>query len=143
MPSKILVPLDASETAQAAAAHAIGLARQQSADLRFLAVVDFGSFVAFEPNAMAQLNNDVRQMLDGWMQQATDVGLHASTVIAETSPEVADIAHAIVAEAQSWGSDLIVFGSHGHNGLHHLLRDSVTDGVAHLSSIPVLRVQKA
>ncbi len=140
MPTKILIALDASETAQVAAAHAICLAQQQTAAVRFLVVIDYGSFIAFEPNAIRLLNDDARQMLDGWMQQAAGVGLDASTAISETTAEAADIADVIVAEAQSWGADLIVFGSHGHGGMHHLLHEGVTNGVTHLSSIPVLRV---
>ncbi len=141
MTTKILIPLDASDTAQAAAAHAIGLAREQGAAVRFLVVIDFNSFMGSVPNMIEVISNDARLMLDGWMQRATDAGLRASTAIAETSPEATDIAAAITADAQAWDADLIVFGSHGHSGLHHLLQPSVAAGVERLCAIPVLNVQ--
>lgn len=141
MTTKILIPLDASDTAQAAAAHAIGLAREHAAAVRFLVVIDFNSFMGSVPNMIEVMSNDARQMLDGWMQSATDAGLQASTAIAETSPEATDIAAVITADAQAWGADLIVFGSHGHSGLYHLLQPSVAAGVERLCAIPVLNVQ--
>lgn len=46
----------------------------------------------------------------------------------------------IADEAASWPADLIVLGTHGHKGVERLLLGSVAEGVARLSSIPVLLI---
>ncbi len=43
----------------------------------------------------------------------------------------------ILDEAEAWGADLIVIGTHGHGGLHRLLHRSVSDAVAHGASCAV------
>ncbi|MHB1669750.1 MAG: universal stress protein [Thiomonas sp.] len=140
MYSKILVPLDASATAQTAAEHAIAMARSLKAALRFMTVIDFNGFIGAVPSIVGVMNNDARLMLDDWMSKASQWGLDASTAIAETDPNTPRVADAIVAEAGRWNADLIVIGSHGRSGVRHLLLGSVAEGVARRSMIPVLIV---
>jgi nucleotide-binding universal stress UspA family protein len=48
---------------------------------------------------------------------------------------------AVVEEAQRWGVDLIVVGTHGRRGLDRLLLGSVAEGVARTApvSVPLVR----
>ena len=140
MYTKILVPLDASSTAQIAAEHAVVLARDHHAAVRFLTVIDFNSFIGAFPNMIEVMSDDARQILDGWMEKASRSGLVASTAIGETNLENASVADVIAADANAWGADLIVFGSDGHESVARRILGSVADGVARLSAIRVLTV---
>jgi len=48
--------------------------------------------------------------------------------------------HGIVQQAEEWGADLIVVGTHGRSGLYHFLMGSVAEHVARKSACPVLIV---
>jgi nucleotide-binding universal stress UspA family protein len=43
-------------------------------------------------------------------------------------------------QAAAVGADLVMVGSHGHGGLHHLLVGSVTEDVLRRSTRPVIVV---
>ena len=140
MYKKILVPLDTSATAQTAAEHAIAIARVRKAALRLITVIDFNGFVGGAPTVAEVVNDDARLTLDDWMNQASQWGLDVSTAIVETSAKAPHVADAIVTEANRWGAELIVVGSHGRSGVRHLMLGSVAEGVARLSKVPVLIV---
>jgi nucleotide-binding universal stress UspA family protein len=46
----------------------------------------------------------------------------------------------ILEQAESFGCDLLVLGSHGHGALFSVLAGSVTQGVLHAATVPVLVV---
>lgn len=48
--------------------------------------------------------------------------------------------HGILQQAEEWGADLIVLGTHGRGGLYHFLMGSVAEHVARKSACPVLIV---
>lgn len=48
--------------------------------------------------------------------------------------------HTIVKYSKKENADLIIMGSHGHTGLHHLIFGSVTAGVMEDSRIPILAI---
>lgn len=52
-------------------------------------------------------------------------------------------AAALLAEAQRWGADLIVVGTHGRRGLGHLFFGSVAQQVVRGALVPVLTVRGA
>ncbi len=137
---KILVPLDASSTAQAAAEHAIELARACKAAMRFVHVIDFDGLIGAVPAAAQVLHDDARLLLDDWVGRASQWGLDVGSVLAETSPARPGVADAIDAAARDWGADLIVIGSHGRGGVRHLMLGSVAEAVARSARRPVLIV---
>ena len=48
--------------------------------------------------------------------------------------------HGILQQAEIWGAELIVIGTHGRTGLYHFLMGSVAEHVARKSACPVLIV---
>jgi nucleotide-binding universal stress UspA family protein len=48
--------------------------------------------------------------------------------------------HGIIQQAEEWGADLIVIGTHGRGGLYHFLMGSVAEHVARKAACPVLIV---
>jgi len=64
-----------------------------------------------------------------------------SNGIATTYLSIIDTAsHGIIQQAQEWGANLIVIGTHGRGGLYHFLMGSVAEHVARKSACPVLIV---
>ncbi len=47
-------------------------------------------------------------------------------------------ADGIRAEADAWGADLILMGTHGRTGMAHFLNGSVAEAVVRLAKCPVL-----
>jgi nucleotide-binding universal stress UspA family protein len=137
---KILVPIDASQTAQAAAAQATALARDQSAALRFVVVVEAHGLMASAPELLTVMVNDARLLLDTWVNKVLAPGLDVSSAILETSKTTPRVADVILSEARRWGADLIVIGSHGRSGVRRMILGSVAEGVAQRSTVPVLIV---
>lgn len=48
--------------------------------------------------------------------------------------------HGIVQQAEEWGAELIVIGTHGRTGFYHFLMGSVAEHVARKAACPVLIV---
>jgi len=137
---KILVPIDASQTAQTAAAQATALAHDQSAALRFVVVLEAHGLMASAPELLNLMGNDARLLLDAWVNKAQAPGQEVSSAVLETSQAVPRVADAILSEARRWGADLIVIGSHGRSGVRRMILGSVAEGVAQRSTVPVLIV---
>lgn len=137
---KILIPIDASQTAQAAAAQATALARDQSAAIRFVVVVEVHGLMGSAPEFLNVMGNDARLLLDSWVNKAQAPGMDVSSAVVETSQAVPRIADVILAEGRRWGADLIVIGSHGRSGVRRMILGSVAEGVAQRSTVPVLIV---
>ena len=60
----------------------------------------------------------------------------AESAVLET--DIDEPAAEILAEADRWGADLIVMGTHWRHGLAHLILGSVAEGVVQRSNVPVL-----
>lgn len=54
--------------------------------------------------------------------------------------EMDTASHGIIKQAEEWGADLIVLGTHGRTGLYHFLMGSVAEHVARKAACPVLIV---
>jgi nucleotide-binding universal stress UspA family protein len=61
-----------------------------------------------------------------------------STEVLRGSPK-----HAIIEEAERWGADLIVVGSHGYSALERFLLGSVSQSIAHHAKCSVEIVRGA
>lgn len=71
-----------------------------------------------------QANTAITSALER-LQRATDQTLTISTDIVKGNAK-----HAILEEAEKWGADLIVVGSHGYTGLKRMLLGSVSQAIA-------------
>ncbi|SFG89872.1 universal stress protein [Pedobacter insulae] len=59
--------------------------------------------------------------------------------IATTYLSIIDTAtHGIIQQADEWGAELIVIGTHGRGGIYHFLMGSVAEHVARKSACPVM-----
>jgi nucleotide-binding universal stress UspA family protein len=141
-PSRILVPIDFSTTADAAETLALRIARALGAELHVVHVR-----VILEDPLMAE---EQQLEISRLMSSAHDAGEKA---LAEGRPDDEEIeirthlirsisaAEAITEVATDQACDLVVMGTHGRRGIKHLLLGSVAENVVRSVEIPVLTVR--
>ncbi len=132
--SKVLIPIDTSQTSAQVARAALGLCAAVGAKAVLM-------HVAYEPPIHTVGDNDpnvyrkyARELLTPWLETASTLGTTAEITIGEGR----DVANAIVQSAKQEGCDLIVMATHGREGLSKLVLGSVAERVTRLSEIPVL-----
>ena len=149
MYSKILVPLDGSDTAERGLQEAIRLAtgQKQPATLILLHVVhDLSmtvemSIAAQAGEAFVSLQRYGEEMLAKAGVAAAAAGLRSEAVLRVVRRgRVADL---IVAEADKLGCELIAMGTHGRRGWSRLTMGSDAALVLQASQVPVLLVRAA
>lgn len=140
----ILVPLDGSATSDRALQEALKLAQQNGAQLRLVHVVEEILVPEYEASFdYATLHEVVMRngenLLEHAKKTAQQAGIEAETALLETAGE--RIPSMIVTDAQKWGADLIVIGTHGRTGFNRLLFGSVAEGVVRTAQAPVLLIR--
>lgn len=149
MYSRILVAVDGSPASDAALRHAAALARETSALLRIVHVVDMGltplgSELAFDLSATTEARRKAGQaVVEAAAATASAASVQADTQMLETGAPTESLAEEIVEAASTWPADLIVMGTHGRPGLVRLVLGSVTNDVARRSTVPLLIVPTA
>jgi nucleotide-binding universal stress UspA family protein len=148
MYSRVLVAVDGSAASEHALRHTIGLATSLSAMLAVVHVVDMGWLalgpeLAVDIDALAKARRAAGEAILGAAREvARAAGLAAKTRLLETGTPTQRVPAAIVDEAASWPADVLVLGTHGRRVVERLLLGSVAEGVARLSTVPVLLVPR-
>jgi len=146
MYERIVVAIDGSPHAEQALRHACGLATALPARLRIVHVVDTGWLgmemeLAIDTEQAARARREAGATLlryaHAWAQAA---GVEPETRLLETETPADHIAVILAREAADWPADIVVLGTHGRKGLERMLVGSVAEGMARLSSVPVLLV---
>lgn len=145
MYSKILVPVDGSETSTRGLNEAIKIAKAQGSELRLVHIVN--EFIldvtysagVFPQNLIESLVKTGRSILDAAESAAKKAGVKADSVLIESIGGVA--ADLILAQAKSWQPDLIVMGTHGRRGLARLALGSDAENVVRAATVPVMLVR--
>ena len=146
MYQRILVPTDGSPTANQGLAEACKLARALDAEIRILYVIDnrvfqadFSGFGNVE-SVMQTLREGGEAILASAAEQAARMEAKAHVRLAEAVNIT--VANSILQEVGSWPADLIVMGTHGRQGLSHLLMGSEAETVLRTSPVPVLLIRR-
>lgn len=137
---RIVVPVDFSEHATLALAHAAALAEEFGARLDALHVVydvTFPSAYGLEPVGVIgpEVLDRSREALARLVSEVVPAGVRW-----EAHTEVGYAATDIVRFAERHAAGLIVMTTHGWTGLKHFLLGSVTEKVVRHASCPVFRV---
>ncbi|MGZ4683058.1 MAG: universal stress protein [Acidimicrobiales bacterium] len=101
-----------------------------------LAGYDSEDFEANTPDKRAETLRDEHRRLADLSAGLNDAGVATDEpvlVMGHTADE-------LLRMADEFGAELIVVGSHGHGGLHHLLVGSVTEALLRRATIPVVVV---
>ena len=145
--TKILVPTDFSETADAALAYAKTLATKLDASLHLLHVFqDPCAAIPFTPETYAAPPPELREraLEDAWDQLHDRLDPDEHKRFAGTRAVVEGLAAIeIVRYASDHAIDLIVMGTHGRRGIAHLFLGSVAEHVVRTARCPVLTVGEA
>lgn len=145
MYQRIFVPVDDSATSALALAEACKLAQEVGAAVRLVHVVDLAQFGwgGAEFLDAAELQDSIKkageQVLAACRGKVEAQGIKPDSAILESWGD--RIASVIVEDANKWGADLLVMGTHGLGGLMHLLMGSVAEGVLKQADVPVLLVR--
>ncbi len=137
----ILVPVDGSEGALAAAAFAGVLARATGARITLFHVARLttAELLGMANQSREQIEHDLRQLGDGHLRVArNEVGEGVELIEAV---DMGDPATEICARAARDGVDLVVMGSRGQTPLRELLLGSVSDQVVRRAPCPVTVVR--
>jgi nucleotide-binding universal stress UspA family protein len=146
-PGPILVPVDFSESSEAALMFAVGLSRCMQCSLLVLHVVhDPGSMPGYYSRALkkkqlVRIEDGAAEMLDEFVHRVVkqhpelkDLNLESMMVKGLPSTRILEVADKI-------NATMIVVGSKGLTGLKHMLMGSVAEHLVHLCRIPVTVVK--
>jgi universal stress protein A len=143
--TRILVPTDFSATSDVAVDYAATLARKFDASIHLLHVVEdrfVGGAVGAElyaasvPALTAQLIDEAAAKLACVFPSAAYDRLRVTSEVGVGSP-----AATIIDTAANQECDLVVMGTHGRNGMSHLLLGSVAERIVRQAPCPVLTVR--
>ncbi|WP_407305294.1 universal stress protein [Acinetobacter sp.] len=141
----ILVPIDGSETANAAVAKAVEFAKAFGSKVTVVQVLALDPYIAAEYISANQTNDLIERARTAIIEslEAAKVKFHEQGIEVETKLLEGQVIHSeIVQAAEESNADLIIIGSHGRTGLKKLFLGSVAQSVLGESRIPVLIVRE-
>jgi nucleotide-binding universal stress UspA family protein len=138
----ILLPMDGSALAEAAADAIIELARRTGARLTAVHVMTLLHLFNYEPGVTESVHEEVRKdrerhsrkVLAAIAERAAAAGVPCDAILVPSD----SVHEAIIEEARKQRCDLIAMATHGRKGIKALLLGSVTQKVLAYSTIPVL-----
>lgn len=140
---RILVPLDGSETAEAALTPALNLAQKIGGELVLLRVVDIPSIA----NARQIIGRSNKQIIADEEQQAASYLQKAKASIAQpqlsvvTHVAIGSAAETIVEYAEHQSIGLVVIASYGRSGIHRWVFGSVTEKILQAANCATLVIR--
>ena len=136
---KILLATDGSEFSERAARSIAERPWPEGTEIEVFSVVELvlGSAQALLEPPYIDTEQLEKQREDG-MRRAQSAVARAVEILSSAFPKVNDSISVllggpkavIIEEAEKWGADLIVVGSHGHRGIERFLLGSVSEGIA-------------
>jgi nucleotide-binding universal stress UspA family protein len=144
---KILLAVDDSKFAEAAAQAVLVRAKPEDTKVQVLHVLEPPSLMAssetpgynpaFDAAWWRAEKERAHALVERTAEQLRSKGFEATAVVEEGEPK-----SRILEIARNWPADLIVLGSHGRKGLLHFLMGSVSDAVVRHApcSVEVVRI---
>jgi len=131
LPKSILLATDGSEDARMAARAAANLSEKARAELHILHAWQIVPHPVIDPG---DYEEEARRTLEEETRLVSDAG----GIVGEAHLVMGTPVDAILDLGEELGADLIVVGSRGHGALGRLVLGSVSEGVVHHSTHPVL-----
>jgi len=133
-PAKILLAGDGSEDAALAARAAVDLARKTGCELHVVHAWHSVPYTRFESYIRPQLEQEAREVLAEQAERIKADGANIAEAHLREGPAVDEILEV----AEELGADLIVMGSRGLGSVKRVVLGSVSEGVVHHATRPVL-----
>ena len=145
---KILLAVDGSECSNAAVASVASRPWPEGAEVRVLSALEL-PFVptpetwALPDSYYAQLEEAAKDAAETAVNNAVSA-LEAKGLKTTTNVKTGQAKSVIVEEAETWGADLVVLGSHGYSGWQRFWLGSVSNAVASQAhcSVEIVRQRK-
>jgi nucleotide-binding universal stress UspA family protein len=139
--SRVLVPTDGSDAAEAAVDHAVAVAEACGATVRVLSVVDTRALAAQSELApsdvmLESLEERSEHAVNEVAERCEAAGLSVETAVARGAPS-----RAVCEDAAENNADLVVMGTRGRSGLDRVLLGSVTERTVRHAPVPVMAVR--
>lgn len=143
---RILVAMDGGAASELALDHAMVIAQACEAEVEVVYVVDdrspFMDVTGLDPVRLVEDITTAGESVLAAARGRLAAGHVRHTTRLLGKPMVQDdIAMTIATEANAWGADLIVMGTHGRQGVRRLVMGSVARGVLAGALAPVLLVR--
>lgn len=139
-PNRILVPVDFSDAALAALEYAGVIGARFNSKIDVLHVWRPPEDIESKMELLAEFAmSDAGHTMVSWLtsfEQHCDAEAHGRLALGDAR----DVADAIVQAVQTGKYDLVVMGTHEHQGLLHLLKSSVAEKVVRRAPCPVVTV---
>jgi len=146
---RVLLATDGSESAQLAAQSIAENPWPAGTEVRILSVVEFS--LPWQATIEPPIDtSEMETLREHAMKHAQDAILSAEQPISDAGLKTEESVSVLVAapkeiileEAKEWGADLIVVGSHGHNGITRFLLGSVSEAIATRATCSVEVIRK-
>ncbi len=148
---KILIATDGSDFSRAAIEKCCQfISTKKHTDIKIISVVEHLTPMGAEPFAVsaeyyAQTEADLRKNAKESVAVAEKIineKLPEANIFISTEVFIGSVKQSIVDEAEKFGADLIVVGSHGYGFLDRVLLGSISDFVVHHAPCSVLVVRQ-
>jgi nucleotide-binding universal stress UspA family protein len=141
--SKILIPLDGSDTGQAALDHVELVARETNASIHLIQVIAPPGAMETSVFGNAEWDSFFKAMQDAANDYLGNVidSLKAKGITAKYDIVIGDPAHEIIKSATKGKVDLIAMSTHGRTGIARWVIGSVADKVLHGARMPMWLVR--
>ena len=134
MYKKLLFCTDGSSNSMCAQREALKLAKENSAELFVLMVVDLtDEFEALAPGLTEKLERQARDIVDNIAAAAKAEGVKTEAIVKEGEPN-----KKILEVAREKGVDAIMLGTHGRKGFMNTVMGSITRKVIAEAFVPVI-----
>ncbi|RZJ63057.1 MAG: universal stress protein [Flavobacterium sp.] len=139
---KILIAVDNSTCSEKAAKTGYEMAVKFGSDVALLNIIEPAPATVNPDYTLAPVFMEMYDNSEDNSQKLlTEISNKYGNGVATTYLTSLDTAtHGILQQAEEWGADLIVIGTHGRTGLYHFLMGSVAEHVARKAACPVLIV---
>jgi len=138
---RILLPTDGSESAMAAVATGLDIAKRLNADVTIISIVDVRALISIYqglgvPDQHAYQQDAADAAAEAALRSAREMGVRARAVVRRGDP-----ASDIIEESSR--HDLIVMATRGRTGLAHMILGSVAEKVVRFAACPVMVIRSA
>ena len=145
MYTRILVPVDGSPTSDQGLEEAVKLARLTGARLRLIHVLDLFTYAtgmdgfSMTAELLPVLREAGEKVLATGKARVEAAGVPVEAALLESL--AGRVCDQVVADAKTWGAELIVIGTHGRRGVGRVFMGSDAEQIVRLASSPVLLVR--